>query len=278
MAHRDLSRGLTFDDAAHAYDRYRPRYPAELFDDLGVLASVKPHSRILEVGSGPGVATEQMIARGWSVFAVDPGEQLAALARDKFPVERFSCEVATFDEWDPKGRRFDLVLSATAYHWVAPEVRWTKAAQVLDEGGVIALLTNEVDDRGSFHEFSVATRELRARYGVDEEAEIPLSHLKSITERYGGDIGAMWEALNPRDSAVIAGDLFAAPVVRIYRWSTTYSPEEALGLLGTYSRFLTMDAARRASLFQELRDVLHYKFRGQLTREYATVLALAARR
>src|SRR5665213_115350 len=101
MALRDLTRGRTFDDAATSYDLFRPRYPRELFDDVADVAGAGADSRILEVGCGPGIATEEMMARGWSVLGVDPGAQLAKVARDKFGDERFAVEISTFDEWDP---------------------------------------------------------------------------------------------------------------------------------------------------------------------------------
>ena len=63
MVPRDLSLGRTFDVVAADYDRFRPRYPEAAFDDLAALASVDERSSILEVGCGPGVATEAMMAR-----------------------------------------------------------------------------------------------------------------------------------------------------------------------------------------------------------------------
>jgi SAM-dependent methyltransferase len=278
MARRELSRGLTFDEVAGEYDLFRPRYPSALFDDLSEVVGIGPDSRILEVGCGPGVATEEMMSRGWSVLAVDPGAQLAGFARAKFGDERFAIEVSTFDDWDPSGRHFDLVISATAYHWVAPEVRWTKAAQVLNDGGYLALATNEVDDRDSFHDFTVATRDLRQSYGVgDEEETMTIGRIRTMVKESGGDIGGLWEALSQQGTDVLAGELFSAPDVRLYTWSATYSTSEALGLLATYSRFLVLEPSRRSALLERLAAILDNDFDGRLTRHYVTVLAMAAR-
>lgn len=278
MARREQLRGLTFDKVAGEYNLFRPRYPSALFDDLRDVVGLGPDSRILEVGSGPGVATEEMVSRGWSVVAVEPGAQLARVARDKFADERFAVEVSTFDDWDPRGRRFDLVISATAYHWVAPEVRWTKAAQVLDDGGYLALATNEVDERGTFHDFAVATRDLRQSYGVLDEAEaMTIERLRTMVEVSGSDIGGLWEALSQQGTDVLAGELFTAPDVRLYTWSATYSTSEALGLLATYSWFLVLEPLRRSVLLERLATIIDDDFAGQLTRHYVTVLAMAAR-
>jgi trans-aconitate methyltransferase len=275
---RDLSRGRTFDAAASNYDRFRPRYPAALFDDLCDVARLDSASRILEVGCGPGVATEEMMARGWSVLAVDPGAQLAKIAREKFGGERFAVEVATFDDWAPRGRRFDAVFSATAYHWVSPHLRWVKAAEVLDDGGFIALVGNRHIAAGTFHDFHDATRGLRVAHGVDDERETPsLEDVSAIVESCGADVGALWEAMSPQGSDVVAGGLFAPPDVRLYPWTTTYSTVGALGLLATYSRFLAMDPVKRAALFSRLAVIIDDDYGGQVTRHYVSVLAMAAR-
>ena len=278
MAQRDLTRGLTFDGAAASYDRFRPRYPTGLFDDLAGIVELDTDSRILEVGCGPGVATEEMMARGWSVLAVDPGAQLAKVAREKFGDERFAVEVSTFDEWDSHGRHFDLLFSAAAYHWVAPSLRWVKAADVLVEHGSIALAGNKAVAEGTFHDFGVVTRELRVAHGVDDERDTStLDDLSEIVDSCGNDIGALWEAMSPQGSDVIAGDLFAVPDVRFYPWSTTYSTVEALGLLATYSRYLAMDPSKRSALFTRLAAIIDDEYGGALTRHYVSVLAVAQR-
>ncbi len=275
---RDLTRGLRFDDAASHYDQFRPRYPGELFDDLARFGGITAATRILEVGCGPGVATEEMMARGWTVLGVDPGEKLARVAREKFGDEQFAVEVGTFDEWDPHGRSFDVVFSASAYHWVAPTLRWVKAAQVLVDGGVIALASNKPVAEGSFHAFSEATRELRRVHGVDDERETPdIDDLRVIARDAGGDVGALWEAMSPQGSTVVAGELFAAPEVRFYPWVTTYPTPAALGLIGTYSRFLVMDSVERAALFEHLAQIIDRHYGGALTRHYVAVLATARR-
>lgn len=278
MVRRDLSRGLTFDGAASSYDLFRPRYPGALFDDLRDAAHLDATSRILEVGCGPGVASEELIARGWSVLAVDPGAQLARVAREKFAGERFAVEVATFDDWEPRARRFDVLFSASAYHWVDPHVRWVKAADVLVEDGLIALAGNRHVAQGTFHDFYDATRGLRVGHGVDDERETPsLDDLNAIVESSGGDVGALWEAMSPQGTDVVAGDLFAAPDVRFYQWAATYSTQEALGLLATYSRYLALDPARRTALFTRLGAIIDDHYDGELTRRYVSVLATARR-
>ena len=278
MTRHDPQRGLSFDSEAHHYDRFRPRYPREVFDDIATLGAIDATSEILEVGCGPGVATEEMIARGWSVLAVDPGKQFAELARAKFLRGRFSFEVSTFDEWHPRGRRFDMLLAATAFHWVAPDLRWVKAAQILKDGALLALVTNEDVNEGSYHDFIEATRVIREDYGVEEEGDVrTLEEYRQWVTSARDDVGALWEAMSPHGSTTLARELFAPPKVRFYPWRMKYVTNEVRGLLGTYPRFLVLEREAREQLFTRLGEVIDNDFGGELTRHYVAVLATAQR-
>jgi len=92
----------TFDEVPELYDRARPGYPAALFDDLIRDASLRPGSRVVEIGPGTGQATRALAERGLAVTAVELGPGLAAVARRNlagFP----GVEVVTADleTWEP---------------------------------------------------------------------------------------------------------------------------------------------------------------------------------
>ena len=129
-------RANSFGGAAHNYDTHRPRYPDQLIDD--VLASGA--RRVLEGGAGTGIASMQMIERGAEVLAVEPDARMAAVAQAKgIPVE-----IATFEQWEPAGRRFDRVVFAASFHWVDPAVALPKVRGILDDGGQLALIWNRL--------------------------------------------------------------------------------------------------------------------------------------
>jgi SAM-dependent methyltransferase len=48
---------------------------------------------------------------------------------------------APFEDWPLPKEPFDLVLAATAFHWIDPNVRVVKAAVALRPGGVLATVT-----------------------------------------------------------------------------------------------------------------------------------------
>ena len=128
-------RGLRFDQVAATYDRVRPHYPEELLD--GALQGHVVRD-VLEVGCGTGQLTGALVARGLHVRAVEPGESLAARARERAPAALI--QVGRFEDVPFADAAFDAVFSASAFHWIDPAVGWKKAARVLRPRGVLALL------------------------------------------------------------------------------------------------------------------------------------------
>jgi SAM-dependent methyltransferase len=274
-------RGLLFDSVVESYARVRPAYPDVLFGDLAAIAGLGRQARVLEVGCGTGLATRGLLANGWTVTAVEPGAAMAGRARSHMGSERLAIEMATFEGWEPAGRNFDLVFSATAFHWVSPVVRWHKAASILEPAGHIALATNNTVRGGTFTEVYDAARELHARAGWAER-DGPAPTLEEAVAALGSappDIGLLWgAAAEPKAGFVRTEDLFEPPVVRWYPWEAAYTSEEAVLLLGTYSPYLALPVHRREPLLAGIRDLIDERFDGRATRRYLSVLAVARRR
>jgi SAM-dependent methyltransferase len=135
-AYADRQRAGAFGAAADRYDRYRPRYPQSLVATLVAGDRV----RVLDVGAGTGIASAQLMAAGAEVLAVEPDPRMAAVAAAK----GVRVEQATFEDWEPAGRTFDLVVFAQSFHWMQPERALTKVASILNPGGRLALLSNRI--------------------------------------------------------------------------------------------------------------------------------------
>lgn len=142
-----------FDRVADLYDRARPGYPDALFDRVAAYAELASGARVLEVGCGTGQATRSFARRGLRMTCLEPGANLAALARERLAGCRdVEIAVETFEAWRPPAEPFRLVTSAQAFHWVTPEVRFQKAAAVLRTEGPIALFGNvPVPQAGPLH-------------------------------------------------------------------------------------------------------------------------------
>src|SRR5919197_4277142 len=143
----------SFDDAAALYDRARPGYPNQVFEDLAKSAALRLGSRVLEIGCGTGQAMLPLAERGYRVVAVELGERLAAVARKKLAA--FPCvevAVAAFESWPLPPEPFQAVAAATSSHWLDPEARLPRAAAALRPGGVLATIaTHHV--AGGTHDF-----------------------------------------------------------------------------------------------------------------------------
>ncbi len=107
-----------FEEVPELYDRARPSYPDELFDDLVALARLEPGACILELGPGTGKATLPLAERGFEIVN-----------------ERF-------EVWETEAR-FDAVIAFTAFHWIDPELKYAKSARLLRDGGSLAVVTTE---------------------------------------------------------------------------------------------------------------------------------------
>lgn len=99
--------------------------------------------RALEVGIGTGQATRPFLEAGCRVTAVELGEKLAAYSQVKFQ-NFFNLEIlqGDFMKCPLQGDSFDLLYSATAFHWIPEEQGYPKALRLLKSGGTLAVWWN----------------------------------------------------------------------------------------------------------------------------------------
>lgn len=258
---RELLR-KTFGEAAELYDRARPGYPPELLEDLAQLAGLAPGARVLEIGCGTGQATMPLAERGYAIVAVELSAALAAVARRKlarFPAVEIV--VSAFEDWPLPVELFDVVVSATAFHWIDPEVRMDKAADALRPGGKLAVVeTHHVaggdaafftDAQACYERWDPATP---AGFRLPQADEVP-----ATSEELEG---------SPR---------FEAGVSRRYEWEQRYSTAEYLELLLTYSGHRALEAGARRGLLDCISGLIDSRDGGSVAKRYLTVLRIARR-
>jgi SAM-dependent methyltransferase len=136
---REQQRGL-FDGVAGLYDATRQSYPAEIVDAILTTAAIGPGAAVLEIGCGTGQLTRQLAGLGLNVTAIDIGPAMVDAARRTVPDPMVRFQISAFEDFSDSGP-FDLIVSATAFHWVDPDVGWAKAARLLRPCGWLALLT-----------------------------------------------------------------------------------------------------------------------------------------
>jgi SAM-dependent methyltransferase len=255
MDHRE--RRTTFDEVAELYDRVRPTYPDALFDDLVELAGLDPGSRVVEVGCGTGKATLPLAERGLRITCVDLGTSLAAVAeRNLAPFPEVEIVVADFETWTPPNAGYDALVSFTAYHWIERELRYVKAAEVLRDGGVMAIAMIHHVLPPDADQFFL---EAQADYGAVGR---------------GGDPPGPPEAIEAFAEEMAASGLFGVIAERRYQWDVEYTADEHIDVLSTYSGNIAMPEASRRELFDRLRARIGSR---RIRKTYVATLDVARR-
>lgn len=228
--HTNRARAESFGSLAADYDRTRPSYPLALIDDLVQSA---PRA-VLDVGCGTGKASVLLMARRVSVLGIEIDERMADVARGHgVPVE-----VAAFESWDDRGRTFDLITCAQAWHWIDPVVGGARAASLLRPDGRLVLFWN-------FAQFDEATQ---AAMDATYAAAAPQLARESV--------------LRGRGPATVPGhvaDLRAAGLsveYRSYPWDLDYSADEWLAMIATHSDHNALPASQREALFAAVRSAV----------------------
>jgi SAM-dependent methyltransferase len=135
-----MEQRFTFDQVASVYRASRPDYPEALIDDVVSYADLNPRDPVLEVGCGTGQATKGFAKRGLQIVAIDPGPQMVRTARETLTnFDNVELIEATFESWPPNRAPFRLIIAAQSWHWVSPELRFVKAANVLTCNGCLAV-------------------------------------------------------------------------------------------------------------------------------------------
>jgi SAM-dependent methyltransferase len=264
---RDGHLGSVFDEVPELYDRVRPGYPDALFADLRSVTGTTDRAAVLEVGCGTGQATRGLARIGRRVTAVEPGAGLAAVARDRLAgFDNVQVESSTFEDWDDRGRRFELVVAAASWHWVDPAIGWPRAHEVLRPGGWMALLGNVVVRRPDDVEVYAETADLHERFspGNPDWGHPPLEDdVLATTHGWG--------------SVADPGDLFGPTTVRWYPSVQWFDGAGFADLLRSTSIYRKLDRDVREPLLDAIADRIRTRLGDRVARRYLCVLRAGQR-
>ncbi|MGW7820509.1 class I SAM-dependent methyltransferase [Streptomyces puniciscabiei] len=259
---RRVHLGRTFDEDAELYDRARPGYPPELYDDLTELAGARPGSHVLEVGCGTGQATVPLARRGCRITAVEAGPNMAALARRNLAgAGQSEVVTAEFEKWPLPEEPFDAVFSATAFHWIDPAVRVAKAADALRPGGALAVVRTQ-HVAGGTEEFFVEVQRCYERF---DPATPPGLRLPAAEDVDGSD----------HAEEVARSGRFGPTVFRRYERDLTYTTADYLELLRIYSGHRALPAAARTALLECIAALIDRRYGGRVTKRHLIELGVS---
>ncbi len=157
-----------FSDRVDDYVRYRPTYPAAMFDALGANYGLGAGHEIADLGSGTGILTQLLLERGHTVHAVEPNEPMRQAAEARLAqFAGFRSLATTAEATGLADGSVDWVMAAQAFHWFDVDAARAESRRILraERGGGFAALmwNNRREDTPFLAEYEVFLHE----YGLD---------------------------------------------------------------------------------------------------------------
>jgi SAM-dependent methyltransferase len=232
-------------------------YPDELVDQACQVAGIGDGDQVLEIGCGSGQLTRSLVARGLHVTALEPGKNLIALARQNVEgagvVEFMNTR---FEDASCRQEHFRAVFSASALHWVDPEVSWLKIADVLVPGGTLALIQYfGLEEQRSKHDQEAMLAAVR-KVAPDIAASWPtyrdLDATLAGVEQRRDNLSTVWAWLGCYDVARdYASRLFSDVQVAVVPKLIEQTADEINAIIRTMSFYARLSPVQRQALEQE---------------------------
>jgi SAM-dependent methyltransferase len=227
------TRRLSFGSVATDYDRYRPAPPPQALDWL-----IPPGAgAILDLAAGTGVVTRELVGRAARVVAVEPDERMRAVLAARCP----GAEVLAGrgEDIPLPDASVDAVVVSAAWHWLDPGRAVPEITRVLRPGGRLGVLWVSRDDRVPWvAEFNAFARESRE------------------ADRAEGQQGQQGPRRWRRRVEFPPGTPMSPAEERSVEFSVPMTKDHLVGLLGTYSVIITLEAGPRAEFSRRVRAFL----------------------
>ncbi|MBP3919313.1 MAG: class I SAM-dependent methyltransferase [Clostridia bacterium] len=235
----------TFDTVAASYEKFRPGYVDALYRAIFDYIPITAQSRVVEVGIGGGQATLPILQTGCTLTAVEYGENFSARCREKFrEYPKFSVITGKFEDVIVDTQSYDLVFSASAFHWIPEEIGYPKVFSMLRSGGAFARFANHpFQDKGR----PELCCEIERLYGIYYypfwgKKQTPLVEYSEADAAARAEIAAKYGFDDIR-------------YMLFYR-TRTFTAAEYVMLLGTYSDHIAMTETIRREFFSEIEQAI----------------------
>jgi SAM-dependent methyltransferase len=243
----------------------RPPYPDWVFALLADTGALGPGTRALEIGAGTGQATLPLLDRGATVTAVEPGADLARRLAERTAGRDVQIIVSPFERASIPASSYDLVASATAFHWVDPDLGPSLCARVLRGGGWLALwwtIWGDPERADPFHDALEPILRAKAPQLVGP----------------GTDPRVYRQDLAARAERVEATGAFDPVRREVFDWHGDHDPVALRRVFATFGAWLALPEPLRSDLLDDVERIAADDFGGHVRRPYQTVAYLAQRR
>ena len=227
--------GKILDTIPEQFDRFRPRYSAELFEYLIHYAQIGPAKKVLELGPGTGQATDPILETGCDYHAIELGEHLYAKMKEKYSrFPNFHIVNDDFITRDFGPQRFDLVYSAATIQWIPEEIAFSKTYELLNPGGVLAMMLTRSDYRTPNEDLYAKIQKLYDQY---YKPDIPYSQ-GGFRYHHASNYG--YVDFEERD----------------FHGRREMNPDEYVSFCGTHCDHIVIPEPYKTAFFEGLRNVV----------------------
>lgn len=134
-----------FTDKAQKYEKYRPLYPKESLSIIMKECNFDFNNDIIiaDIGSGTGKFTELLLENNFIVYAVEPNDNMRAIAEAKFiDNHNYKSINNTAEKTGLDNNSVDLITVAQALHYFNLDKVKDEFKRILKQNGKVALLCN----------------------------------------------------------------------------------------------------------------------------------------
>jgi ubiquinone/menaquinone biosynthesis C-methylase UbiE len=258
----ELNHRTHFDEIVINYDKIRPEYPCELFNDIFSYSGTGKNKTALEIGAGTGKATTPFLNAGYNVTAVELGKNMADFLQKKYINHNgFNVIISDFENAQLENDYYDLVYAATAFHWVDPQIGCPKVYRVLKNNGIFALFRyNVIPHIGEPHYEDIQAVYEKYYSGYYTASKKPVKKTRN-------DFCTPVEIKHSFGFEDLKDYGFNNISMKFYDISRTFTTDEFIAIRDTCSDHRALPESNRNALYDGLREVM-LKHGGRYKEDY----------
>ena len=265
-----MDKRLTFNSDPGNYDRLRPTYSNKLFNDLLNYSRLDNKMEALEIGIGTGQATTPILETGCNITAIEIGNKLADFAREKFS-NYINLNIINhdFEKVNLEENKYDLIYSASAFHWIPLDAGLTKVMKLLKSGGVFAWFSVSPLPAMEHRHINDKIQNIYGKYSEyfgNYEAKKDLERLNDEVDK---KLASRVDALVNYSFTDIQNET--------YYCSRTFKAEDYATMISTFSDHKAMPIEIRRKFLEEIVETIN-KYGGEFTLSDKMILCMGRKK
>lgn len=132
-----------FSGKADSYAKARPDYSKDFVRFLFEESKINSNSIIADIASGTGILSKEFIQRGYTIYCVEPNNDMREVAEKKFSTySNFISVNATAEHTGLNDNSIDIITVVQAFHWFDTEEFKNECKRIIKDNGKVFLVWN----------------------------------------------------------------------------------------------------------------------------------------